>query len=369
MYIVKIAVDPKTGFTPVAVVLLRLVIGGILMAMLLIIQCIRDRALFEKVKQNRQMKTILKMFVMGFFNNLVPFLLVGIAERSVNSGVASILDSSIPLFAMIFAHFALGGAERLTIMKLLGLGIGFAGVVLVCCEQVIDGARFSVTDFTGYVLVTLAAASYGLAAVFAKKCMPNLPGLYAATGQICSAALQTFVIFLFYDVGFESSHLRYFKTASLGAWLSIVYLGVCSTTVAYLCYFYLLRTVGSVKQSMVGYLLPVFGVAEGAILLKEWKGVPWYVIFIQIIGAVLVCGGIALVSLPSGKSTIDFMKRWSSLRKINKGSGDNAKSHSGLPKAYDYQENSLYYQTEVGQKRSVNILDGSVEEDDQFNGP
>jgi len=344
-------VDKKTGFTPIATVFLRLVIGGILMLILLIVSCMRDKELYEQVKRNRHMGTILKMMVMGLFNNAVPFTLVGIAEQEVNSGVASILDSSIPLFCIVYAHFALGGNERLTILKFFGLVIGFAGVILVCCEQAIGKTEsIKLSDFNGYIMVTGAAASYGIASVYAKKYLRNVPSLFIATGQILSAALQMLVLWLVFDLGLEKSHLGYFKTANWISWIGIAYLGVCSTFIAYICYFYLIKTIGSVKQSMVGYLLPVFGVAEGAIILREWEGVPWYFIMCEVVGAILVCSGIALVSLPNGSSIINFLKRWYQVKKIGDNnkiqiyrSGDNSLSN------YDYEEpnHQYYYRTNI----------------------
>jgi len=365
---IKVAVDPKTGFTPIAVVFLRLIIGSIFMVGLLFIACLRDRELVRQIQKTRTTGTLIKMFIMGFFNNSIPFTLVGIAEQQVNSGIASILDSSIPLFCIIFAHFALGGAERITIMKLLGLGIGFGGVILVCCEQVIrGGGALKFADFAGYIMVTGAAASYGVASVFAKKYLKDVPSLFTAAGQVVGSALQMLVVWLVVDVGFEKSHLRYFKHADWMAWVSIAYLAICSTFIAYLCYFYLIRTVGSVKQSMVGYLLPVFGVAEGAIFLREWKGVPWYYILIEIMGAVLVCGGIALVSLPNLGSKIMglFRKKGSQeeddARSVNDGTpygGVDAVVNSGYQSAGDQAvsnkkgaiiDDYMYYQNEAAQ--------------------
>lgn len=84
---------------------------------------------------------------------------------------------------------------------------------------------------------------------------------------------------LIVDLGIDDRHYRFFATADLMAWISVAYLGFFSTVIAYILYFYLIRTVGSVKQTMVGYLLPVFGVFIGAIFLKEWDGVAWWYVF------------------------------------------------------------------------------------------
>lgn len=136
---------------------MRLVIGGIFMVILLIVNLIRNKELRKQVNKHRGIRTIIYMMILGFFNNAVPFILVAFAEESINSGIASILDSSIPLFSIFIAHFTLKG-ERITIMKLIGLIVGFAGVILVCLENVIVGEKPSTDQILGYVGVTLAVS-------------------------------------------------------------------------------------------------------------------------------------------------------------------------------------------------------------------
>jgi drug/metabolite transporter (DMT)-like permease len=306
---IKIAVDVKHGFKPLTMVALRMVLATVLMWGYLGINMARSVELRRKVNANRSTKTLLKFFVMGFFNNAVPFTFVGIAETSINSGVTSILDSTIPLFSIIFAHFFLKG-ERITLLKVFGLIIGFAGVILVCLNQVFASITpISIHDIVGYIIVTLASASYAVASVFARKYLQGVPGDFVSTGQITSAAIIMVVLSLFWDLGLSGSNYKFFFTASWQAWCSILYLSACSTLMAYLCYFYLIKTVGAVKQTMVGYLLPVFGVFEGALFLHEWDGLAWYFILLEIIGAILICAGIAVVSLPSVSDVRDLFGR------------------------------------------------------------
>lgn len=123
------------------------------------------------------------------------------------------------------------------------------------------------------------------------------------------------VLSLVVDLGIDESHYYFFATADMKAWISVVYLSAVSTVVAYILFFYLIRTVGSVKQTMVGYLLPVFGVFEGAMFLKEWDGVEWWFIFCEVLGTLLICCGIAIVSFSLPEFiTRPFSKFWDSLR-------------------------------------------------------
>lgn len=306
---IKVAVHPKTGFAPLTMVAIRMVFATVLMWIYLGVNMARSADLRKRVNENRSTKTILKFFILGFFNNAVPFAFVGIAETSINSGVTSILDSTIPLFSIIFAHFFLKG-ERITVLKIIGLIVGFGGVVMVCLNQVYASTTpVTSHDIIGYIIVSLASASYAVASVFARKYLQGVPGDFVSTGQITSAAIIMVIVSLFWDLGLSGSNYRFFYTASWQAWCSILYLSACSTLMAYLCYFYLIKTVGAVKQTMVGYLLPVFGVFEGALFLGEWQGLAWYFIVLEILGAVLICAGIAVVSLPSVSDVRDLIGR------------------------------------------------------------
>lgn len=260
-------------------------------------KCIFDRKLRAQVVEHFHVNTFTHMAIMAFFNNVVPFIAVAYAEVYINSGAASIINSTIPLFALVFAHFTLKG-ERFTVLKVSGLVIGFGGVVLVCLQKVGDGSSIELGDFYGYFLVTLSSASYAVASVYARRFMQHIPGMIASTGQIVSAAVMSVMIMLFVDIGAKEEQYYYFARAGWMAWLSVIYLGVFSTLVAYILYFYLIRTVGTVKQTMVGFLLPIVGVFEGALLLGEWEGVSWIYIAFEIVGTVLVFIGVGLVSIP-----------------------------------------------------------------------
>lgn len=276
------------------------------MLFLLGFNSIFDPKLRAQALEHVHMNSVMHMMIMAFFNNVIPFILVAYAEMFINSGAASIINSTIPLFAFLFAHFFLRG-ERFSILKSIGLLIGFGGVVLVCLQKVGDGSDLSFGDFYGYILVTLSSASYAVASVYARRFMQHIPGMIASTGQILSAAVMSGMIMLFVDIGLNEDQYYYFARAGWMAWASVAYLGLISTLVAYILYFYLIRTVGSVKQTMVGFLLPVVGVFEGALLLGEWKGVSWIYITFEIVGTLLIFIGVALVSIPkfSKKSKAD----------------------------------------------------------------
>uniref|UniRef100_A0A7S1KRC2 EamA domain-containing protein n=1 Tax=Percolomonas cosmopolitus TaxID=63605 RepID=A0A7S1KRC2_9EUKA len=298
---IKLAVeDENTAFPPMAMVMLRLTVGGWGMLLLLIFRLITSKKLRREVLPYlSNISTIFHLCFMGLTNNVIPFVFVGLAEGPLktNVGVASILDSTIPLFAMPIAHFFIP-TERLTFLKVVGLSIGFAGVILICLQSVNigSGKLIDLNDLVGCIFVTIASASYGVASVYARKYLKTCPGLLAATGQILSGSFMMIVISLVWELGISRDHYGFWARASWQAWASIAYLGLASTLLAYILYFYLISTVGSGKQSMVGYLLPFFGVIEGVIFLGDWNGVPWYYCVLEVLGAFLIIGGIAIVN-------------------------------------------------------------------------
>merc|ERR1711916_93552 len=126
-----------------------------------------------------------------------------------------------------------------------------------------------------------------------------------ACGQICFGAIMVTIASLAWDYNGSADdrfqepddiHFGFFERATLRGWLSLAYLGIVSTCLAYLCYFFLLSTIGSVRQTMVGFALPVFGIFEGSIFLHEWSGIAWYCKVIEVVGALLIGAGIYFVN-------------------------------------------------------------------------
>lgn len=128
--------------------MLRLQLASVFMLAMLFVNCLFSADMRSQVRQHSGFDKLVKFAILGFFNNAVPFITVGIAEQTINTGVVrywyvfvnniSILDASIPLFGLIFAHFALKG-ERMSFLKVIGLLVGFAGVVMVCFQKVRAG--------------------------------------------------------------------------------------------------------------------------------------------------------------------------------------------------------------------------------------
>ncbi|KJE94374.1 hypothetical protein, variant [Capsaspora owczarzaki ATCC 30864] len=258
---------------------------------------------------------ILKALMMGFLNNTIPFTLVAWAETksAVNVGITSVLDSAIPLFGQLFGHFLLPN-ERITLKRGIGLVVGFAGVIVVCLERMIDsGDDDSNSDtcnacvYGYYAMIIGATASYAIASVWGKRTLHEFNPVVTATAQITSGMLINVILALLWEFNWPvdnfagQTHFSFLDDADYKAWIGIVYLGVVSTCIAYSLYFYLLATIGSVRQTMVGFLLPIFGVFEGALFNSDWAGVSWVYKVLEVVGTLLIGAGIYFVNMSDKK--------------------------------------------------------------------
>jgi drug/metabolite transporter (DMT)-like permease len=220
------------------------------------------------------------LFVMAIVNIVLPFILIGYGEQSIDSALASILNATVPLFVIILAPMFLPD-EGITWAKVAGLAVGFAGVVLLVAPDLVN---VSDADMTGEVMLLASSLCYGVGNVYSKRNVKGLAPRIPALFQVFLAALVIVPLALVVDHPFTDVH------PAPSAILAIVWLGILGSGVAYLCYFTILANWGATRTSMVAYLLPVVGIALGAIVLGD------PVTPNRIAGTVLVIAGIALVN-------------------------------------------------------------------------
>lgn len=195
------------------------------------------------------------MTVMGVTNSALPFVLIAWATLSITAGLAAILNATTPIFTAIVA--ALWLRERLTGVRLVGLALGLAGVVVLAADK----ADFKPGGSGWALLASLAAAvSYGFAANYARRHVTGVPALVNAAGSQVAATvvLAPFAWWLWPG-----------QTPGLLAWGAALALGVGCTALAYLLYFRLLARVGPARAVTVTYLVPLFATVWGAVLLDE----------------------------------------------------------------------------------------------------
>jgi drug/metabolite transporter (DMT)-like permease len=199
------------------------------------------------------------LVLLGFatIGTVLPFVLIVWAEARIDSGKAALLNATMPTFAALFAAAFLKD-ERLTRQTVAGLCLGLAGVFVLGGGQVLDFGR---SETLGQVMVVAAAASYGAAAVLGRQLVRQAGAVALSTANVTTAAAMFAVPF------FVGGKWR--LNASPSAWASMIALGVLGTGIAYFWYYGLLGAIGSVRASLVTYIVPVVGVALGAAVLGE----------------------------------------------------------------------------------------------------
>ena len=198
-----------------------------------------------------------KLAILAILSSVIPFILIPWAQQSLDSGEASVLVSSMPLFTAIFAALSFSD-EKLTGKRIVGLLTGF-GVTVIAGS---DALALAGAGIAGIVAVLGASASYAAATIYVRVLLRSgnaihLTGMHLAMASI----LMLPVAFIFdgvpdYRLGRE-------------AWLSLIALGAISTGVAYAVYFWLVRSIGSVRASLVTYIVPIVGLSLGWTVLGE----------------------------------------------------------------------------------------------------
>ncbi len=209
---------------------------------------------------------------------VIPFILIAWAEEHIDSGTASVLNSSMPLFTVLFAAIFLI-EEQLTPARVAGLGIGFVGVIVLTGGDVYDLRDSAVLS---QLAVVGAAACYGAGAVYARSLLKEDDPVGLTGGQLVLGTLLVLPIMLVVRGTPDYS-------LSVEAWLSLLALGVLGTGIAIIIYLWLVDNVGSVRSSLVTYIIPVVGLFLGWAVLNESIGIN------TVLGCVLIIVGVAAV--------------------------------------------------------------------------
>jgi drug/metabolite transporter (DMT)-like permease len=268
---IMFGLDTLTPFTLVA---LRLLIGGLLLGAVVLVA--REPA-------PRDRRTYGHLAVMSVLNIVLPFSLITWAELAVPSSLASILTATVPLFVILIAAAALRD-EPITLNRVGGLAIGFAGVVLLTARGPMagDGGLLPQLALLG------AAASYGAGAVYARRNVKGLRPMVPAAFQVGFAFVIAGALALVFERPFD---LR----PDAMAIASVAWLGLFGSGLAYLAFFRLLGTWGATRTSMVAYLMPLVGIGLGVAVATE--PISWQ----MIAGTILIIGGVALVNARIGQ--------------------------------------------------------------------
>ena len=236
-------------------------------ALLLIALYLRKRVVF--------FKHIKHFFIIGLFNSAIPFLLFAYAAQTLNASTLAILNSTAPIWGALIGF--IWYRSPLSAKTILGMMIGIGGVaVLVGLDSstIVGEAIFPI----GASL--MASFSYGIATNYTKNAR-QVPAFDNAHGSMWAAVIWVLPLLPFLPMQAEPSTFE---------WGSVITLGVLCTGLAYLLYFHLVSEIGPTSALTVTFLVPVFGILWGYLILGEPIG------FNTIIGTILVLSGTMLVT-------------------------------------------------------------------------
>ncbi|MEB2289345.1 MAG: EamA family transporter [Anaerolineae bacterium] len=266
--LIKVAVD---AFGPLPLVSVRLGLAATFMAIFLRVTGrhwptgARERA---------------ALLAVGVLNTAVPFTLITWGEQDIDSGLATVLNATVPLFTLVIAHVGLPD-ERITSQKVLGLVLGFAGVALLASRS---AESSSPNPLAGQAAVLAASACYAISAVIIRRYLRGVDPYTTAGGSLIIGGALIIAITLV-AVPLPAA-------ADLGVRdvLAVVTLALVNTVLAYFLFYTLISTWGATRTTLVTYVMPPVGVTLGALFLDE--AVDWKIV----VGAGMILAGVVVVN-------------------------------------------------------------------------
>ena len=235
------------SFGPVTIAFLRVFFGAI--PVLLI-------CYFKKIKIEAFSKDWYWFASIGIINLVIPFFLIAYGVQKVQSNLAAILMASTPLSATLIAHFFTKN-EKINLIKSLGILLGFSGIVFLFSDDVLINKN----NFMSAVSILCGSTFYVIGGLLTLKISNKKNENVTASILIWGALVLMPVAFIFEQ--------PWNLSPRLDSTISLIYLGIFSTGVAWLLRFYILKHNGLVFQSQVAYLIPIFGVILGFLILNE----------------------------------------------------------------------------------------------------
>lgn len=244
---IKVAVQ---DFPPLTLVALRLLLAAIILG------------IFVAASGRRlpgSLDTWRHIAVLAFVGNALPFFLISWGELYIDSGLAAILMSVMPLATILLAH-RFAGDEPLTKTKLLGFLLGFAGIVILVGPSALSGLG---EEVAAQFALAGAALCYACNAVYVRASgVSGIPASVLSAAVLLAAAIMVLPFALLLDRPWNLD-------PAPSSWWAFLALTFFSTCLAYMILFHLLHRRGASFTSYLNYLVPLFGVAFGVIFLEE----------------------------------------------------------------------------------------------------
>ncbi|MBU2864397.1 DMT family transporter [Reinekea forsetii] len=266
-FIIKIAL---IDFGPITVAAGRIGFGALVMLLY---------AMMRGEKFPRSPAVLGLLAVVGLFNCALPFFLIPWGEQFLESGQAAILMAIGPLIALVIGHFTTTD-ERMNRYKSFGFSLGFIGVLLVIGIQPLANGLGGLLP---QLSILLAATCYAVSGAFARR-------IHGVSSVMMTACVLLFAsaMTIPFSLALETPIAAAVQPNALHGLLALAWLGIVPTGITFLIRFYLIKRAGYTFVSQVGYLVPVFGVIFGVIMLNE------HVTWAMLAGLLLILTGLAI---------------------------------------------------------------------------
>jgi len=210
--------------------------------------------------------------LVGLCNIAIPFSLIAIGTKEVDSYLAAILMSTTPLTGSILAHIFTKN-EKITFLKSLGIVLGFMGVMLLFFDKLI----INESNYLFAIIILVGSTFYSISGIMILKYLKKSGNINVTTSTLIWSVIFLIPMSFIFEDPLNS-------TPTLYSILSLIYLGVVATGFAWWLRFKILAKNGLVFQTQVAYLIPIFGVIFGSLVLSEqitWKVLTSLIIIIS----------------------------------------------------------------------------------------
>ena len=235
------------SYGPLTIASLRILLGSIPVILLCLVKNIRIEAFS---------KDWYWFAAIGIINLVIPFFLIAYGVQDVQSNLAAILMASTPLSASLLAHIFTKN-EKINLLKAIGVMVGFSGIVYLFSDNILINKN----NFSSALLILCGSTFYVIGGLLTLKISDKKNENVTASILIWGTLVLMPITFLLEQ--------PWTLSPRLDSTISLIYLGIFATGIAWLLRFYILKHNGLVFQAQVAYLIPIFGVILGYIILNE----------------------------------------------------------------------------------------------------
>ena len=256
------------SYEPYTLALIRVILATFTMLVVSLVYKIRIYAFSKNWKTYA---------LVGLCNITIPFSLIAIGTNKIDSYLAAMLMSTTPITGSILAHFFIKD-EKITFLKSFGIILGFAGILLLFFDKLI----INESNYLFVLIVLLGSTFYSISGILILKKLKKSGNINVTTSTLIWSLITLLPLSFMFEDPLNSN-------PTLESTLSLIYLGVVATGFAWWLRFKILANNGIVFQTQVAYLIPIFGVIFGALILNEQ--ITWKVL----VSLIIIMSGIYIV--------------------------------------------------------------------------